>query len=349
MSTIVLTGGGTAGHIIPNITLCEYLKEHFDKIIYIGGGEPEKSLITSLDYVQYFEVSAPKLSRSLDIKNLLIPLNLYKGYKKAKKILKQNLPSIVFSKGGYVSLPTVLAAKSLNIPIVAHESDFSLGLANKLVANKINAICTTFRETANNLPNGIYTGPPLKKQTITPSQQNRIRTLFNLNQKPLCLVMGGSQGSQQINQLLLHNLDKITKTHQVLHITGKNKSTTHSHPDYHSIEYTQDLPTIMSISDIAITRGGSNALFELLSFGVPMLIIPLQKNSRGDQIQNAQYFETKGYGISLISDNLTDDLFLSKFTKLLESSVTLKAAMHHALPSDSIQKIISTILKYKKD
>ncbi len=349
MSTIVLTGGGTAGHVIPNLALIPYLKEHFENIVYIGSDTGiEAGLLAPYHEIKYFPITTVKFLRSLNPRNLLIPFKLHRGKKEATQILRELNPNIIFSKGGYVSLPVTFAGKKLGIPIICHESDLTIGLANRLGSRHCCAVCTTFKETADRLNNGIFVGSPYEKKEFSITQKQRLKQKLNLtSDKPICLILGGSQGSISLNKIVLNNLDFLLKSHQIIHITGKGKASAIKRNGYHAMEFTQDLGLMMSICDLAITRGGSNALYEFLTYNVPMLIIPLHKGSRGDQEQNAMYFEKKGYAITLFEPEMDDATFTQKFTQLLKSAPTIRATSKFAIPTDSLQKIMSIILKYQ--
>lgn len=351
MSTIVLTGGGTAGHIIPNLALVPYLREHFDRIIYIGSDSGlEQKFVSAYPEIQYYAVTTVRLLRSLSPQNLLIPFKMHRGKREAKKLLASLQPDIIFSKGGYVALPVTQAGKKLNIPIICHESDYTMGLANKLGSRHCCAVCTTFRETADTLNNGVFVGSPFAKKDFTDAQKQRLRQKLNVNSlKPICLVLGGSQGAQSINDAVCRNLDYLLKTHQIIHLTGKGKMTNIKKDGYHPLEFSDELPLIMSICDLAITRGGSNALYELLSYGIPMLIIPLHRGSRGDQEQNALYFEKKGYAITMLEPEMSDEKLIELFAKLIKTAPAIRAANKFATPTDSLQRIMAIILKYRKN
>ena len=350
MATIILTGGGTAGHVIPNLNLIPLLQEKFDRIIYIGSENGiEKDLVSKYHNVEYYPITTTKLKRSLSFKNLLIPFRLIKGTKQAKSIIAETLPNVIFSKGGFVSLPVVLAGKKMHIPMVAHESDLSVGLANRLVKRKFKVICTTFPETAQKLKNGIYTGPPIEKATISEQEKTRFRQKYNLtSKKPICLVIGGSLGATAINDAITSCLDTIIKTHQVFHITGKNKATQIKKDGYHQAEFITEMPTLLSITDIAITRGGSNAIWELLLNNIPMIIIPLSKGSRGDQIENAEYFASKNYALKLDEKDLTPHNLIKSYTKLVKISNILRNSNKHALPPNALHHIYNEIVKHSK-
>ncbi|MBQ7977204.1 MAG: UDP-N-acetylglucosamine--N-acetylmuramyl-(pentapeptide) pyrophosphoryl-undecaprenol N-acetylglucosamine transferase [Clostridia bacterium] len=350
-NTIVLTGGGTAGHVIPNLNLLPLLLEHFDRIVYIGSKNGiEHALISEYPQIEFFPIETVKLKRSLSLQNLLIPAKLMTGRKQAIRLLKEIEPSVIFSKGGFVSVPVALASKKLNIPLISHESDYTLGLANKLTQNYSTAICTTFKDTAERLKNGIYVGAPLPCTAVSQQDKMRARQMYNLNSdKPLCLIVGGSLGAESINKNVWGALDTLLKTHQVLHITGKGKLNSEiKREGYTQVEFVSNMPALLEIADVAITRGGSNMIFELLAHSIPMLIIPLSKGSRGDQVENAEYFEQKGYSLTLLESELTPDTLASTFTKLIERAPLIRAQTRHAVPKDSLEKILSIILKNKK-
>lgn len=349
-NTIVLTGGGTAGHVIPNLNLIPLLLTKFDKIVYIGSrGGIEESMLAAYPEITYFPIETVKLRRSLSPKNLLIPFKLARGRKEAIKLLQEIEPSVIFSKGGFVAVPVALASKKLHIPLIAHESDFTLGLANRLSKSSASVICTTFKDTADKLPNGVYVGPPIQKSSVTPSDKARARQMYNLSStKPICLIIGGSLGANTINKAVWDSLDTLLKTHQILHITGKNKSNKDIKKEgYTQVEFVTNMQVLLELADIAITRGGSNMIFELLAHSIPMLIIPLSKGSRGDQVENALYFEKKGYALTLLEPELTNETFLQAFKKLTESAQIIRAHTRYAVPKDSLEKILNIILKYK--
>ena len=234
MRTIVLTGGGTAGHVLPQMALLPYLRPYFDQIVYLGGNGVEKSIATQ-NGLPYREITTVKLRRSFTLKNLLIPFKLLKGIHEAKKILRELKPAVVFSKGGFVALPVVMAAASLGIKIVEHESDMSLGLANRLTAKKCQTLCTTFPLDCAKYPQMVHTGAIIR-QSIYQGDANQIK--LPVNGKPNLLVMGGSLGATAINQSIWSALNQLCQTWNVLHITGKEKA----NPEYH---HTNCHPSIM--------------------------------------------------------------------------------------------------------
>ena len=317
MRTIVLTGGGTAGHVLPQMALLPYLKPHFDQIVYVGGNGVEKN-IARQNGLLYREITTVKLRRTLTLKNLLIPFKLWKGVREAKKILRELKPTVVFSKGGFVALPVVLAAASLGIKVVAHESDMSLGLANRLTAKKCHAICTTFPLVKTKYPQMVHTGAIIR-QSIYQGDATRIK-LPN-NGKPNLLVMGGSLGASAINQVVWSALDKLCAQWNVLHITGKGKNNTaYKHHNYLQIDYIEAPQNAFAWADVVVARAGSGTVSELLALQKPAVYIPLPKNeSRGDQIQNAAYLQGLGVCEVLPQEKLTAENLLQSIDTVYQN------------------------------
>lgn len=341
--TIVLTGGGTAGHVTPNINLLPYINSYFDKIIYIGGDGIEKELTAHLP-LDYYTIPTAKLKRSLAISNLLIPYKVYQGYREAKKILLATKADVVFSKGGYVSVPVAFACSRLHIPLIIHESDLTFGLANRIAKRFAQKVCTTYRETAHPLKNGLFVGAPIVSSPPKDANIRRVRSMYHISPLPVCLVVGGSLGAQKINELIWKNLALLTRSHHVLHITGKGKANPSvKHPHYTQIEYSPYMNEVLTFTDIAITRGGSNMIFELLASDIPMLIIPLERGSRGDQIANAEYFARKGYALVLREKNLAS--FPESFSSLVARSKFMRFNNRHILPTNALEKIASTLIE----
>lgn len=315
--TIVLTGGGTAGHVTPHLTLLPYLKQHFGRIEYIGSKSGIESKLAKENGISYHSITTCKLVRKKILKNLLIPFKLAKGTKQAKLLLKQIKPDVIFSKGGFVSVPVVRAAKKLNIPVVAHESDKSPGLANRLSAKSCNVVFTSFKDTATRVKNGEYSGAPL----AAPFSISRTAAKAQLGIKtalPVLLVTGGSLGAVALNNAIKKALPELTKKYFVYHLTGKGNVIDYKHANYKQAEFSSQMPLLMRAASLCVTRGGSNTIFELANNKVPMLIVPLPKgNSRGDQEENAVYFEENGLSLTLLQKDLSIAALLQSL-KLLE-------------------------------
>ncbi len=307
MKTIVLTGGGSAGHVTPHLTLLPYLKNDFDKIYYIGSENGiERTIIEKTD-IPYYATPCAKLNRNFTLKNLKTPFTLLKGISEAKKILKKLKPDVVFSKGGYVSLPTVIAAYKQKIPVVSHESDLTAGLANRIASKYSNKVLTTFPETAKSFKNGLYVGSPVKTAKRNANEQSALKEFSLSGKKPVLLVTGGSLGAKAINEVVRAALPTLTEKFEVLHICGKgNADFSITNEKYVQTEWTDKMEKAFQIADVCVSRAGANTVFEILSYNLPCVLIPLPKTaSRGDQILNAEYFCKKGAVLLLKQELLT--------------------------------------------
>ncbi len=348
--TIVLTGGGTAGHVTVNINLQNELKKHFNKIIYIGSKNGiEKELIKKNTNYEYYEITTVKFERKKLFKNLLIPCKLSKGIKEAKELIKKFNPEIIFSKGGYVGLPVVIAGKKLNIPVICHESDITMGLANKLAKKYATKICTNFEITAKQNGNKCtYTGMPIN---ISPLSKQEAKTKLQIKtSKPILLVTGGSLGARAINNFIFENIDELTKLYFVIHIVGKhnlNKNITNI--NYKQIEFSNDMWTIFKATDYAISRAGANTIIELLANKILTIFIPLPKNaSRGDQIDNAKYLESKNLSTTILQEDLNLEKLQNSLEYLKNNAISIKNSIKDAKFEDGTSKLINIILDTKK-
>ncbi|MBE5848260.1 MAG: undecaprenyldiphospho-muramoylpentapeptide beta-N-acetylglucosaminyltransferase [Lachnospiraceae bacterium] len=349
MKRIVLTGGGTAGHVTPNIALIPALKEADYDIHYIGSFDGiEKRLIEDFD-IPYYGISTGKFRRYFDLKNFTDPFRVMKGYAEAKKILKQIAPDIVFSKGGFVSVPVVRAAHALHIPCIIHESDMTPGLANKICIPVAEKICLNFPETMQYIPKGkgILTGSPIRKE-LSEGDAERARTLCGFNSdKPVVMVMGGSLGAAAINKAIREALKSILEDFQVIHICGKEKvdNLLLGVEGYKQFEYVKtELKDLFALADVIVSRAGANAICELLALKKPNILIPLSpKASRGDQMLNAKSFEAQGFSIVIDEDDLSDSLLVEKIRELYCSRHIYMEAMERSNQLNSIDTIIKLI------
>lgn len=346
---IVLTGGGTAGHVTLNINLETELKKHFSQIIYIGSKQGiEKDLISKNTSYEYFEITTVKFERKKLFKNLTIPFKLKKAICEAKEILKTHKPSIVFSKGGYVALPVVIAAHSLKIPIVCHESDLTLGLANKIAKKYTNVLCTNFKATAEkNGKKCIHTGMPLNLSKL--SKEEAKQKLNIKTNKPVLLITGGSLGSKAINDFIFKHINNLTKEFFVLHLVGKNNSNKNIHSqDYMQIEFSNDMWTIFKATDYAISRAGANTIIELLANDILTIFIPLPKKvSRGDQIENAMFLEKENLSTTIMQEDLSYKKLQNSLNYLKNNVNFIKKSIKNANFKDGTKTIIDIILKEK--
>lgn len=351
MRTIILTGGGTAGHCIPNIALLPYLKEKFDKIYYIGSKNGiEKDIITNQTSIPYYSISCAKFNRNFNLKNFAIPFKVIKGINQAKKIIKKTTPDVIFSKGGYVSVPVLLAAKSLNIPIISHESDYTIGLANKITSKYAKKVLTSFPETATCLKNTEYVGPPIKKEMFNLSKTNALKNFGLSGKKPVLLITGGSLGAQYINNVLRNALPDLLPYYDVLHICGKgNLIKKQNINGYVQIEFTNSMEQAYAACDVCVSRAGSNTLFELMALKIPCVLIPLpQTISRGDQIFNAKYFQKKGLAYVLYQNELTTESLTFAVNSVYANRFNLSHAFNKNPINSSCLKIVSVLNDFVK-
>lgn len=314
---ILLTGGGSAGHITVNLALIPLLIQSGWEIIYIGSFTGiERDLIANFPKVTYHAIPTGKLRRYFDKQNFSDVFRVLKGIIEAYKIIHHEQPKIVFSKGGFVSVPVVLSSRLNNIPVITHESDLTPGLANRINMNFAQKICVTFPETLQHLPKGkgefigAIVRPELKEGD---REKGRIFCQFD-STKPVILVTGGSLGSVYINQTVRSLLNKLLQEFQIIHICGKgNIDRSLEHQGYKQFEYVaNELADLMCLADLVISRAGSNFIFEFLTLKKPMILIPLsKKSSRGDQIDNAKVFEEQGYAKVILEENLTKDSLLN--------------------------------------
>ena len=354
MKHIVLTGGGTAGHVTPNIALIPGLKEMGYKISYIGSYNGiEKNLIEA-EGIPYYGISTGKLRRYIDPKNLSDPFRVVKGIFEARKLIKKINPDIVFSKGGFVAVPVVLAAKNCKVPVIIHESDMTPGLANKICIPYASKVCCNFPETLSNLPEGkaVVTGTPIRKELQEGNAERGYAFTGLSSDKPVILVMGGSLGSVNVNNHVRQALPELLKQYQVVHLCGKgNMDHSLDHTDgYRQYEYIkEELPDLFAMADLIISRAGANAICEISTLAIPNLLIPLSANaSRGDQILNARSFEKQGYSEVIEEENLTKETLLTAVQKLHDNRDTYISAMKNSRHTDSIQMILDLIRKYTK-
>lgn len=347
---IILTGGGTAGHVTPNIALIPHLRKAGYEIVYIGSYDGiEKRLISDFSDIPYYGIATGKFRRYLDLKNLTDPFRVLKGYAEAKKILRKEKPDVLFSKGGFVSVPVVRAAAALHIPCIIHESDMTPGLANKLCIPVAKKVCCNFPETLTMLPKekAVLTGSPIREEL---SSGNKVAALELCNfttSKPVIMVIGGSLGAASVNQIVRDALDKLLEDFQVVHICGKDKmdeqlSYTNG---YKQFEYLKaELKDVLAMADAVISRAGANAICELLALKKPNLLIPLPAGaSRGDQLLNAASFETQGYSMVLQEEALTPELLVEKVQELYFTRQIYIDAMNASMQTNAISSIMKLI------
>ncbi|MCH5162116.1 MAG: UDP-N-acetylglucosamine--N-acetylmuramyl-(pentapeptide) pyrophosphoryl-undecaprenol N-acetylglucosamine transferase [Clostridiales bacterium] len=334
---IVFAGGGTAGHVMPNLAIISALGSGYD-CVYLGGDGMEKELCGKRS-IPFYRVDAVKLRRDAFFKNFSVPFKLNKCVREAKATLGELKPDLVFSKGGYAALPVVLAAKKLNIPVLAHESDMTPGIVTKLSKRRAEKILCAFEPCADRFKNGEYVGTPLDKKLY-----RGVSMPLDSCGKPVLLVMGGSSGAATLNAAVVEALPELLKTFFVVHLTGKNKDGAPPQVGYKSMSFCYDMPSLYASIDVAVSRGGANALSELIALKIPTVCVPLEKASRGDQIQNAEYYKEKG-AIEVVREAELASL-PAVVKKLYANRMRYKEAMSkiHADGTDKICKIIKEML-----
>ena len=347
---IVLTGGGTAGHVTPNIALLPGLREMgFDEIHYIGSIDGiEKNLIADCPGVTYHQVRTGKLRRYRSLKNLSDPFRVVGGYRDAKKLMKKIRPAVVFSKGGFVSVPVVWAAKRYKVPVVSHESDITPGLANKLAKAAATKICVNFPDTLKEIPAplGVYTGTPIRASLYS-GDPEKARFELGFDDKPVVLIMGGSLGARALNVAVRSAIPEILEKYNIIHLCGKGNlnSDLDGLSGYRQFEFvSEDLPDYLALADMIVSRAGANAIHEFLALRKPMLLIPLPLSaSRGDQILNAKSFESRGIARVLEEEKLTDDTLMAGLEDLYDHRSELTDRMRKDTIVNGTEKVLEVI------
>ena len=349
MKRIILTGGGTAGHVTPNIALLPRLKELGYDIQYIGSYTGiEKELIEPFG-IPYHGISSGKLRRYFSVQNFTDPFRVLKGFREAHKLIRQLKPDVIFSKGGFVSVPVVLAGKRCKVPVIIHESEMTPGLANKIAIPSAAKVCCNFPETLKSLPEGkaVLTGSPIRQELLSGNKIAAMDMCHFTSDKPVILVIGGSLGAVAVNNAVREALPELLKDFQIIHLCGKGKmdESLKDVEGYCQFEYIKnELRNLFALADIVISRAGANAICELLALHKPNLLIPLSANaSRGDQILNARSFERQGFSLVLEEEQLTKETLLNAVKTLYENRTTFINSMKNSGQQDSIGTIIKLI------
>lgn len=349
MKKIILTGGGTAGHVTPNIALIPELQKRGYEIHYIGSKDGiETKLMAEFD-IPYYGISSGKLRRYFDLKNFTDPARILKGYAEAAKIIKRVKPDVIFSKGGFVTVPVVLAAKRKKVPCVLHESDISPGLANRLCIPSATAICANFPETLSHLPEekAHLTGSPIRKELFSGNRLKGLDFCGFTADKPVVLVIGGSLGSVRVNDAVREILPQLLEKYQVIHLCGKDKvdQELEGTKGYVQFEYIQkELCDLLDAADLVISRAGANAICELLALHKPNILIPLSlEASRGDQILNAASFEKQGFSYVIKEEDLTSEKLLNAVTEVYHEKRTYISAMEASNQHNAVTKVADII------
>ncbi|MGL5576521.1 MAG: undecaprenyldiphospho-muramoylpentapeptide beta-N-acetylglucosaminyltransferase [Sarcina sp.] len=346
---IIMTGGGSAGHVTPNIALMPKLRELGFEIKYIGSKKGIEKEIIEKEGIPYYKISSGKVRRYFDLKNFTDPLKVVKGIGDALRILGKEKPDVVFSKGGFVTVPVIIAASMKKIPVVSHESDFTPGLANKLAMPFCDKLCVTFPESLKHIKgdNGILTGTPIREELLQGDKEKGREFCNFAKKKPVLLIIGGSLGSKVINDSIRENLDNLLIGFNIIHLCGKNNldESLKGKEGYLQFEYISDeLPDLMAYTDFVVSRAGANAIFELLALKKPHILIPLSaKASRGDQVLNAKSFKNSGYSMVIEEEELNKELLESKLKELYRNKNLYIENMTKGGQGNGIDNIINVI------
>jgi len=354
MKRIVLTGGGTAGHVTPHLALLPHLKAQGYEIHYIGTKNGiEHSMIGAIDGITYHCVQSGKLRRYFDWKNFTDPFRVIWGAFQSAYLIGKIKPDVCFSKGGFVSVPVVIGSWLHRVPTLCHESDLTPGLANKICMKFAQRAATTFPECAKALGNkATFTGTPLRPELFQGSREEGLKMAHFTADKPVLLMMGGSLGAQSVNAALRKALPKLLETMQVFHICGKGNldESLNSLPGYYQVEFmSETLPHALACADYILSRAGANALCEFQALGKPMLLVPYPMGaSRGDQVLNAQSFEKRGLAKVLPQDQMTEETLANEIFTLIENGDAYRKALHDAPPADGTQAVLRMIEEIQK-
>lgn len=347
---IILTGGGTAGHVTPNLALIPHLREEGYEIVYIGTEEGiEKKLLTDYPDVKYYAIAAGKLRRYFDPKNFSDPFRVIKGYNQSRRILRKEKPDVIFSKGGFVSVPVIHAAHHFKIPCILHESDLTPGLANKLCIKASWKICCNFPETLKYLPTDktILTGTPIREELRKGDKEAGRKFCGFTDEKPVIMVFGGSLGAQSINNAMRGALGTLLETYNIIHICGNEKMDNLKlvTPGYRQFEYVKnELKDLFALADVVVSRAGANSICELLALKKPNILIPLSlKSSRGDQILNAKSFEDQGFSVVIQDEDMDEDILIEKINQVYRDRDKIIDKMVQSGQPDAIGAIMKMI------
>ena len=355
MRRIVLTGGGTAGHVSPHLALIPRLLSEGWDIHYIGTKQGiERQLIAPFEAVTYHAISSGKLRRYFDVKNFTDPFRVIAGSAQSLGLIRRLKPDVIFSKGGFVSVPVSYAAWLCGVPLVLHESDYTPGLANRIIAPMAKAVCTSFPETAAMIAKGRgrFTGTPLRAELFTGNAAQACMRFGLCEGKATLLVTGGSLGAQAVNTAVRMALPKLLARFQVLHLCGNGNldDACDGMPGYHQIEYlSEGMNDAFAIADVVVSRAGSNTLMELLALRKPTLYIPYPRSaSRGEQESNARSMEKRGFAGVLLQENMTPETLVAAISDLYEQRQPMVSAMQQVPRDEGLEKVYDIIMQHAK-
>ena len=354
MKKIILTGGGTAGHVTPNLALIPELLKDGWEIHYIGTKSGmERSLVEPIEGVTYHAVQSGKLRRYFDLKNFTDPFRVLAGAAESARLVRKIKPDIIFSKGGFVSVPVVFGASLNRVPVLVHESDMTPGLANRLSTPFAKAVCCTFPEAAAQAgKKGVVTGTPMRRDLFEGRYEEGLKRFGFNDSRPVLMVTGGSSGAQAINKALRTALPDLIESFQILHLCGKGNMDMNfaGSKNYRQVEYlTDEMKDAYACASVVVSRAGSNTLCELLALKKPTLLIPYPKEaSRGDQILNARSFESRGLARVLMQEDMTPDTLSAAIVDTYKDRGALIDAMEREASSDGVSNVMALIHRYAR-
>lgn len=351
----MFTGGGSAGHVTPNLALMDKLRNKGWDIEYVGSQDGiEKQIIKDLGTTPYHAIPSGKLRRYFDIKNFKDPFRVIHGVMKASSLIRRQKPNLIFSKGGFVSVPVVIGGWLNRVPVIIHESDMTPGLANKISIPFASKVCVTFEESLQHVAENkaVLTGPPIREELFQGNAKRALHLCDFVSGKPVMLVMGGSLGSVKINENLRGALEQLLPHFQIVHLCGKGNidPAWEGRQGYRQFEYIQaEMRDVLALADIVVCRAGSNSIFELLALQKPMLLIPLSRQaSRGDQIANAESFAAKGYARVLEEEQLSAERLVNEVSEVYADRDRYLSAMKTSKVRNSVDQIIDLMEKSAK-
>ena len=346
---IIMTGGGSAGHVTPNLALIPKLVELGYEVQYIGTKDGIERKLIEEQNIKYHAISGGKLRRYFDIKNFSDPFKVIKGVFEAQSIIRKEKPNVVFSKGGFVAVPVVIGAFLNRVPVIAHESDITPGLANRLSVPYCSKVCVTFPESLQHIKKGkgVLTGTPIRRELFEGSKVQGLRLCGFSGNKPVVMIMGGSLGSAALNEAVRKAMERLLDSYNIIHLCGKGNvaGSLFGRRGYVQFEYvSEELPHLLNAADYVVSRAGANAIFEFLALKKPNLLIPLsKKSSRGDQILNAASFEKSGYSLVLQEEELTPEALAEKLEQLSKAKEQYIRNMDKSSVKNGVDRIIQVI------
>lgn len=343
---LCLTGGGTAGHVTPHFALMPEIRRRGWQVFYVGSAGLERSLVEA-EGIEFSAIATGKLRRYFSLKNFVDVFKVAIGCIQALFILLKKHPDAVFSKGGFVAVPVAVAAWALRIPVVSHESDLTPGLANRLIAPFAHRIVYTFPDTSKYLkPDAVRVGTPVRAELFKGDRAKGLALCgFDLGEKiPTFLFMGGSQGAQRVNEALRDLLPELVQRARVIHLSGKGKALDFVHPRYKGFEFVSaELKDLLAAADFVVGRAGANSIFEVLALAKPMLLIPLEIGSRGDQVVNAESFRKNGWALVLRETGLNAQTLGAALRELVSKGSELSVRQASWDGKDAVDNILRVI------